>query len=330
MLDAASFDTGGQTRADFLRQLRGDFLAQEGGHPRRVGGQHRPTRQRVVQRHQSMLAAKHQVGGVFHLADAPVIALLEYVKYRAQPLRIAIKAAMQHIGTEGVGERLRAWQVGHSQESIVFLDKIDAFPFERTRQGAVAVPVELQAKRRPGRHPQIAQREFLVDEVKVMVQTLARLRAQKRLATGLVVPRPVPRTSLHRRDYVHQIHPVATQAQHPRHQLFLADVALADVFDLHRRRRTHFLRPLAYPISQWLGKARGVEDANLVRIQKARHPARVTCSRQGAGDNHPVVARQHSMKIRRIPIAQRRIHGCSPHHHAAANLIPCLVPARPA
>ena len=58
VFDAAALDARGQPRANLLRQLRRDLLAQEGPHPRRVGVQHRLARDRVVQRHQNLVAAK--------------------------------------------------------------------------------------------------------------------------------------------------------------------------------------------------------------------------------------------------------------------------------
>jgi len=101
-----------------LRQLRRHLLAQESGNPLRIGREHGLARNRVIERHQDLLAAKHQVGGVFGLTDAPVVALDEHVKHGTQPLCVAVQSSVQHIGTEGIGQNLRALQVGDAKEGV--------------------------------------------------------------------------------------------------------------------------------------------------------------------------------------------------------------------
>src|SRR5260370_35731850 len=91
---------------------------------------------------------------------------------------------------------------------------------------------ELQAERCPGRDPEVAQPEFVIDEVEVVVQALARLGAQVGLAAALVVPRLVARAGLHRRYHVHQPGCIATRLHHACHQIFLPDWALFVLLDL--------------------------------------------------------------------------------------------------
>jgi hypothetical protein len=120
-----------------------------------------------------LLASKHQVGGVFGLADAPVpIFLGEHIGNRAQPVSVAGEASVELFGIEGVGRRLSSSNVGYAQEGVVFLHAVDAFAPERACQGNVTIAVELQSEWRPGRHAQIAQTELLVDEVEVVMQGL--------------------------------------------------------------------------------------------------------------------------------------------------------------
>lgn len=157
VLDAAPLDARGQPRADFLGPLRCDLLAQEPCNALSLGGEHRLARDRVVQWYQDVLAAKHQVGGVFGLAQAPVVGLPEYVEHRTQPLGVAVQSAVQRLGVEPVGQCLRPLEVGHTQEGVVLLDEVDAFARHRPCQRTVAVAVELQAEGCPGRHAQITQ-----------------------------------------------------------------------------------------------------------------------------------------------------------------------------
>ena len=130
---------------------------------------------------------------------------------------------------------------------------------------------------------------------------------------------------------MHQSRRIAPLGEHTCHEFFLADVALADVLDEHAVGLDNLLSALTDSIPQRLGKTRVVEDANTARVQEAGHPAGVARPRQRAGDDDAVVARQHAVQIRRIPLSQcRRSHGRSPRHRWAAHRITCLVPALPA
>jgi len=130
---------------------------------------------------------------------------------------------------------------------------------------------------------------------------------------------------------MHQSGRVAACSQHAGHAVFLADVALVDVLDLHACCFADLLRALADALAKRLGKTRVVEDADTARVQKARHPARVARSGQSAGNDDPVVARQHAVQVRGIPVRQRRrSHGLSPSKRAGEHRIACSVPALPA
>jgi hypothetical protein len=130
---------------------------------------------------------------------------------------------------------------------------------------------------------------------------------------------------------MHQPRRIATHSKHPRHQIFLADVALVDVLDLDACGLADLLSALADALTQRLGKARVVEDADAAREQKAGHPSRVARPGQRAGDDDAVVARQHAMQVRRVAIRQcRGSHARSPHLRWSGHRIACLVPASPA
>jgi len=97
MLDAGAFDPGGELRADLLGQLRGDLAAEKGGDLLRLHAQHRLPRELLIQRPERGGGAEHQIGGIFHLHQAPVIGLLEHVLHRAAQRRIAIEHKVQPV-----------------------------------------------------------------------------------------------------------------------------------------------------------------------------------------------------------------------------------------
>jgi len=81
--------------------------------------------------------------------------------------------------------------IGHPQVlvPVVDMDKgiflhfaADALIAEPGSQPVMAVHVELQPKRSPGRHAEIAQAEIGIDEVEIVEQALARIVLHKRLA----------------------------------------------------------------------------------------------------------------------------------------------------
>ena len=100
VLDAGPFDAGGELRADLLGQLRGDLAAEEAGDLLGLDAQHRLAGQLFVERPERGGGAEHQVGGVFHLHQAPVVGLPEHVEHRAALRGIAVQHAVQLVGRQ--------------------------------------------------------------------------------------------------------------------------------------------------------------------------------------------------------------------------------------
>src|SRR4029077_14472037 len=108
------------------------------------------------------------------------------------------------VGRQPVGQILSALPVIDTNEGIVGGGEADAFCCQSTRQPAVTVAVELQAERCPCRHPQIDQAKLGIDEIEIVVETLAAVWPHEGLVRRLVVPRLVSAARLHRRDDMHQ------------------------------------------------------------------------------------------------------------------------------
>jgi len=91
------------------------------------------------------------------------------------------------------------------------------------------------------------------------------------------------------------------------------------------------LRIGANALAQRQRELRIVEDANAARVQKTRHALGKARTRQRAGDDDPVVARQHARQVLLVP-GRQQIHGGLRLNvpRKSASLLPCLVPARPA
>jgi hypothetical protein len=103
----------------------------------------------------------------------PVHAVAEVSVQWTKALCPRIEMRCSPLGIEAVGEALGLDRIGDTQKGVVGHGRRRCRLRQLTRQPAVAVEVDLQAKRRPGRHAHVAQAELRVDEVEVVVQALA-------------------------------------------------------------------------------------------------------------------------------------------------------------
>src|SRR5262249_27504156 len=189
------------------------------------------------------------------------------------------------------------------------------------------VAIELQAERTPGRDAQIDQAQLGVDEVEVIVQAFTGSRAQESAMGLLAVPGLVGGTGFHRRDDMHQAGMVAALREHLGNHLLLADVAVGNVLNGNAGSRSQLGGALAHTVTKRLGKSRIVEDADLPRRKKCRHPFRIARPGQGPGDDDPVVAGEHPSETLAVTLGQQPPHPSLPLHTPDASILSCLVPA---
>ena len=331
MADAGALDAGGEVVADLALVVGVEFVPEEGGDMLGFDDMHGGAHDRLVQGLEGRLLAEHDVGGVLDLHEAPVHAVAEVARDRAEAPCPLIEVAMQG-GIEAVGKTLGLGGIGDAQEGVVGGLEADAGLRQLPRQPAVAVEVDLQAKRRPGRHPHVAQAELRVDEVEVVVQALAADRLEEGLAARLVVPGAIGGTGLHGREDVHQTGMIAALGEDLLDPILLAErLELADELDLQPGLGGQALGVGADLIAQRLGPAGIVEQADVARSEVARHRLGVADVRQGAGDHHPVEARQHAADLVLV-LLDKGIHRLAPVLGRLPRTIvdrPCLVPASP-
>src|SRR5215472_16792307 len=87
--------------------------------------------------------------------------------------------------------------------------------------------------------------------------------------------------------------------------------------------------PPAHTVTKRLGKSRIVEDADLPRRQKCRHPFCITHPGQRTGDDDPVVAREHPGEALAVTLAQQPPQPPLLLPGSPASILACLVPAWP-
>ena len=219
---------------------------------------------------------------------------------------------VQPLDGEGVAQRLRLVPVRDAAEGVVQLLEGQTSLLQLARQPVVPIAIELQAKGRPGRHPQIAQAKLLVQEIEVIVQALAILVAQRRLATRLVMPGHEGRAGFHRREDVHQARLQPSHRQHGFDPVFLAKRAhRANELDRDALLTRKLLGVGPDLLPQRLGKAWVVEQPHVMYPQIGRHPFRITDPRQCAGNDQPVIAGQDAGNLAGIAFRQQR-HASAP------------------
>jgi len=228
-----------------------------------------------------------------------------------------------------VGQGLRPLPVVDAQKGVVGKLEADPGGGELAGQPAMSVAIELQAERTPSRDAQIDQAQLGVDEVEVIMQAFTGSRAQESAMGLLAVPGLVGGTGFHRRDDMHQAGMVAACGQHLGNHLLLADVAVGNVLDGNAGGRSQLGGALAHTVTKRLGKSRIVEDADLPRRQKCRHPLCITHPGQRTGDDDPVVAGEHPGEALAVTLSQQPPQPPLPLPTSDASILSCLVPAWP-
>jgi hypothetical protein len=203
-----------------------------------------------------------------------------------------------------VGDALRPLPVPDVREGIVRHSIIDAHLAQLPRQPVMAVEANLQPAGQPGRHPDVTEPQVSVQEVEVVMQALAVIRNQIRLAGLLIVPWLVRGAGLHGGENAHQPRLLAPTGQNLFHPVFLPEVPLADELDLDAGFRRHLLRVLPNPVPVRLSELRIVENPNLSFEQKRSHSSGKADLWQGAENQHPVPTTQHALDLWGVSLRQ--------------------------
>jgi hypothetical protein len=330
MPDAGALDPRCESTANLLGELGRDLVAEEGGYVFGFDCQNGLPGKLLIEGFEGGLRAEHQISGVLDLHETPVVGVREDVEHRTGLLGVAIEDMMQLGRREVIGQGLRPLPVINAQEGVVDEGEADPGGAKLASQPAVTVAIELETERTPSRHAQIDQAQLGVDEVEVIMQAFAAVRAQEGAMRAFVVPRPITVAGLHRRDDMHQARMVAAPGEYLGDDVFFADVVLGNVFNSDACSTGQLGSAGADAIAERFGKPRIVEDADSTCRQKCRHALCVAHPRQCAGDDHPIVTREHAGKAIAVTLRQQLPQPPLPLPASPANILSCLVPAGPA
>src|SRR5579875_2535161 len=266
VFDPRAFDAGVEPVAHLPLVERAELATQEGGEVVGLGGVDGGAREMAINRLQVFTAAEDQVGRELDLIQTPVIAHLERADHRTIALRPLVQLAVQPRHRPGVSDFLRALEIFDLDESVVPSGVADLLALETAGQAVMPIEINLQAERAPGGDADVAQPQFLIDEIKVVVQALTVVGAQVRLARGLVLPGTL-----------------AVLLQHLMNLVLLAEaLGAADEFDLQPVLSRQLLGVRPQRLAQRLRPLRGVKDADVTGIEIPRHPFGITEAGQRA------------------------------------------------
>jgi hypothetical protein len=161
----------------------------------------------------------------------------------------------------------------------------------------VPVHADLQTAGQPRGHTHVTQTDFLVHEIEIIVQALAVIGHQVRLAGLLVVPWLVSRAGLHRREDAYQSSMLSAFGQDLFDPVFFPEVSLADELDFQARFSRHLFGVLPNPVSEGFGKLWIVEYPDLPLEQEGRHPLGKADAGQRPEYQHPVPTTQNAFYL---------------------------------
>jgi len=304
VLDARPLDPGRKVVPDLIPVGPSEFPAEEGGHVSRLHGMDGRMGQGFIERLELGLAMEDDIGGVLHLHAAPVDPGREVPQHGAVGCGNPIEVPVEPVRIPGVRQGLGPHPIGALDEGVVEQGVRDLPLRQLPGEHGVPVAVELEPERRPGGHSEVAEPQFPVDEVEVVMEALGLGGPEERLPAPLVVPRLERRTRLHRREDVHQAGMVPAGGEQLLDPVLLAEGLAPDELDREPVRCRQPLRVGAELLAKRLGESRVVEQADLPRPQKARHRVRMAEIGERPGEHHPVEAGEDSADLAGVSVRE--------------------------
>jgi hypothetical protein len=174
VFDASALNAGMKIVAEFVLESLGEFASEEGRNMVGFDGMNGCADKFFVDGLKVLLAAEDDIGGIFDLHDGPVVTLGKMAEDGTIRLDGLIEPVVQVIDTYRIGEFLGGLGVINGGEGVVQQRVSNAILVELARKFLMRVVVKLQAEWSPRGNAQIAESQVGQDEVKIVMQALAR------------------------------------------------------------------------------------------------------------------------------------------------------------
>ncbi len=288
MFNASSLDTCVKVVAQFVLIIAVKTSAQKGCDIVGFNCMYSRSYQFIIDGSKVALTFENNVGGVFDLHDAPMVAILEIPDDGTVAASIGVEYSVNAFDIDVVGQFLRLVKIFDAHKTVVDHRRIDAFIEKLSSQFVMAVEIELEAKRRPCRHSEITQAKLGIDEIEVVMETFAAVVFEKCFVSFLVMPGLIARTWLHCREDMHKTGMRTALNNDILYALFLAKVLFADEVDDKAVLCGNSFGILPYLFPQRQCPLGIVKNADAVRCQKQRHSLSIAYTGNGACQNNTV------------------------------------------
>jgi len=300
--DTCALDAGVEVVADLPLVGSGQLASEESDNVLRLDSMDGSAGDGGVERLEFVLSPEDHVGGVFHLHQAPVIPRGEMASCRAILGGNFVQLPVKSPDIRGIGQELGTGKIGNIDEGIFEQGVSDSFFLELDGQFVMPIEIELQAERRPGGHAQVAQSQFRVDEVEVVMQTFRLSGLEGGLSGGLVVPGPERGAGFHRREDVNQTGVVTTLGDDRLDALFLPEVVSPDELDLQSALAGELPGACADLLPKTLGEQWVIKEANSPYPQMPGHRLCMANVGERANNYYPVETGQGAANYGCMPI----------------------------
>ena len=297
MFYACSLYAGVEVIAHLILIITVQFSSQKGGDIVGLDGMYGRSDQFIVDESKIVLTLENNVGGVFGLHNAPMIAILELLDGRTVTASVGIEYSVNASDIDVVGQLLRCLKVFDAHKTVVEHGRVDAFAGQLSRQLVVAVEIKLETKRRPRRYSEITQAKLGINEIEVVMQAFAAVVFEECFVGFLVMPGLIARTGLHGREYMHKAGMRTALNDEVLYALFLAKVLLADEVDDKVVLCGNRFGIFPYLFSQRQCPLGIVENTDAVECQKPRHSLSIAYTWNGAGQNNTVNTGNNSLDL---------------------------------
>jgi hypothetical protein len=292
VFDPSALDAGMEVIAQFVLASFCQLAPQEGGYMIRFDGMDGGAHQFFVDRSKVWLPLEDNIGGIFGLHDAPVIAGGKGTYDGTILPDDLIDLPVKPIGVDGAGQLLGSFGIVDLDEGIVQHGIADPFPVQFSRQFIMPIEVELQPEGGPGWDPQIAEAEVRQDEIEVVMQTLAGCRLEKGVTGLFVVPRFECGAGFHRREDMNHSRMIATLRDDGPYASLFTKVGLSDELNLQTMLARNGFGMLTQFQTKLIGPGRVTEHGHTKTATESCHSTRIAHINQRPGQDNPVITGQ--------------------------------------
>ena len=174
--------------ADLFLTVIGNTLPKESGDIVRSYRKNRRSDDLVIKWLQPFRLFEHDVRCTLDLLDCPCVAESKRFRDWTAAFCESIQDLMEVFRIDPVRESLGGFDIRNLQERVIMHAVSDFLLLQFMGEQVMAVHIELQTERRPGRDTEVTEPKLFVNEVEIIVETFALVKLKECLPRGLVMP----------------------------------------------------------------------------------------------------------------------------------------------